>query len=102
MTKEFVPVREARARLADVIARATQGRTTVITRHNRPVAAVVPTELPIEHQQLQVEKIDWLLREGRHESTHSLSEVKLAIHDRRRNRRHERELNEHLQEREDR
>ncbi|OKH97685.1 prevent-host-death protein [Streptomyces sp. CB02923] len=42
MTERTVSVREARARLTDLVDRAEQGSPTVITRNGVPVAAVVP------------------------------------------------------------
>ena len=35
---------EARNQLPDLLAAAERGRTTVITKHGRPVAAIVPME----------------------------------------------------------
>jgi prevent-host-death family protein len=35
---------EARNELPDLLAAAEKGRTTIITRHGRPVAALVPIE----------------------------------------------------------
>ena len=35
---------EARNRLADLLEAAEKGRSTIITRHGRPVAALVPIE----------------------------------------------------------
>ncbi|MFF5716790.1 type II toxin-antitoxin system Phd/YefM family antitoxin [Streptomyces buecherae] len=42
MVENTVPVREARARLADYITRAEEGVPTVITRDGVSVAALVP------------------------------------------------------------
>lgn len=35
---------EARNQLPDLLAAAAEGRSTIITRHGRPVAALVPIE----------------------------------------------------------
>jgi prevent-host-death family protein len=35
---------EARNQLPDLLAAAERGRSTIITRHGRPVAAIVPIE----------------------------------------------------------
>jgi prevent-host-death family protein len=35
---------EARSQLPDLLAAAEKGRSTIITRHGRPVAALVPIE----------------------------------------------------------
>lgn len=57
-----VQIREAKACLSAVIADAEQGKPTLITRHNRPSAMVVPVSagerlFPLERPSLA----DWLL-----------------------------------------
>lgn len=41
---DTLQIRDAKASLSSVIAAAEQGRPTVITRHGRPSAMVVPIE----------------------------------------------------------
>jgi prevent-host-death family protein len=41
MTKTVV---EAKEQFCEVVARASQGQATTITRHNRPVAKIVPAQ----------------------------------------------------------
>ncbi len=41
-----VSVADAKARLSELLDRASQGEEVVITRHGKPVARLVPTERP--------------------------------------------------------
>lgn len=59
---EEVSVRDARARLASLLAQAEEGEPTVITRAGEPVAAVVPMEA---FQALEEAADELLAREAR-------------------------------------
>jgi prevent-host-death family protein len=41
---ESVGLFEAKTHLSELVARAERGESTVITRHNRPVARIVPVD----------------------------------------------------------
>lgn len=47
---------QARAQLPHIAAEARAGRTSVITRHGEPIAAVVPVSLLREQQAVRVRK----------------------------------------------
>lgn len=42
MNTQSIGLFEAKTRLSELVARAEQGEETIITRHNRPVARLVP------------------------------------------------------------
>ena len=44
MTAQTIGLFEAKAHLSELVARAEQGVEVVITRHNRPVARLVPVQ----------------------------------------------------------
>jgi prevent-host-death family protein len=78
-------VRDARAHLADVIARAQRGTPTVITRNGQAVAAVVPIEdfnaLEDAIDRYFAREADRDLAENPDAPTYSMSEVVAAIFD---------------------
>jgi prevent-host-death family protein len=44
MTAQTIGLFEAKAHLSELVARAEQGAEVIITRHNRPVARLVPVQ----------------------------------------------------------
>lgn len=69
-------VRDARAHLAAIVDRADHDDTpTVITRHGREVAAVVPIDLLRDYRALEEREILRIIAERRGEPTVSLEEV---------------------------
>jgi prevent-host-death family protein len=76
-------VRDARARLAEVITRAQNGSPTVITRNGAAVAAVVPIEdfnvLEDAVDRYFAREADRDLAENSHARTYSMSEVVAAL-----------------------
>jgi len=44
MTAQTIGLFEAKAHLSELVARAEQGDEVIITRHNRPVARLVPVQ----------------------------------------------------------
>jgi prevent-host-death family protein len=76
-------VRDVRARLADVLARAQNGSPTVITRNGEPVAAVVPLEdfnvLEDAIDRYFSREADRDLAENPEAPTYSMSEVVAVI-----------------------
>jgi prevent-host-death family protein len=61
MVVENVGMREARARLADLLDAAEQGGITLITRHGRAAAAIVPAALVAQPDEA-VEAVTYALR----------------------------------------
>jgi len=54
MNDEAIPrkgVEEARNRFPDLLTQAEEGKSTIITRHGRPVAAIVPLSVLAEGTQ---------------------------------------------------
>ena len=43
---EMVPIHDLKARLAELVEAASRGARVIITKHNHPVAALVPVEPP--------------------------------------------------------
>ncbi|MBW1603747.1 type II toxin-antitoxin system Phd/YefM family antitoxin [Streptomyces sp. JJ66] len=80
-----VSVREARARLADILDAAAAGEPTVITRGGEPVAAVVSMDdynaLENAADELLAREADKILEEERGQPTHSMAEVLADIFD---------------------
>ena len=78
-------VRDARARLAEVISRAQNGSPTVITRNGAPVAAVVPIEdfnvLEDAVDRYFAREADRDLAENPDARTYGMAEVVAAIFD---------------------
>lgn len=87
---EFIGLFEAKTHLSELIARAERGEEVVITRHNKPVARLVPMteqpaldverrrqavaalqdlrdELSRSHGKMRTDEIVSLVREGRDE-----------------------------------
>ena len=68
---ECVGLFDAKTRLSELVARAESGDEVVITRHNRPVAKLVPIapreELRARHGSLTTAEIVSWVREGRDE-----------------------------------
>jgi prevent-host-death family protein len=59
-------IRDARQRLAEIVDRAEhEGNPTVITRHGREVAAVVPIEFLREYRVLEESEVLRILNERR-------------------------------------
>ncbi|WUH93364.1 type II toxin-antitoxin system Phd/YefM family antitoxin [Streptomyces sp. NBC_00433] len=58
---DSVSVREARAKLAEVIDRAVAGEATLITRNGRPAAAVIPID---EYEALEEAADELLARQA--------------------------------------
>src|SRR5689334_11315409 len=56
-------IREARARLADVVDQADRDQPTVITRRGRPVAAVVPVQILRRYLELEEREINRVVDE---------------------------------------
>ncbi len=67
--------RTARSRLGDLIDRALRGETTVITRHGKEVAAVVPAGALRRLRLLEDEADRRAVLDALHERTHGLDEV---------------------------
>jgi prevent-host-death family protein len=59
-----VPVRDARAQFGELIDRATHDEATVITRHGKEVAAVVPIELLRQYRVWEEQEDLRLVREA--------------------------------------
>ena len=45
MERQTIGLFEAKTHLSELVARAEQGGETIITRHNKPVARIVPIEI---------------------------------------------------------
>jgi prevent-host-death family protein len=58
-------VKELRDHLAEVVDRAAHDELTIITRHGREVAAVVPIELVREHRAWEEERVLRIVEERR-------------------------------------
>ncbi|GAA2841938.1 hypothetical protein GCM10010441_77540 [Kitasatospora paracochleata] len=83
MSEHHLSVREARAQLADAISRAGAGQTTVITRHARPAAALVPIALLEHYQRLRRAELVRLVEARNLEPACTLAEVHAALWQRR-------------------
>lgn len=69
-------IRAARINLAAIVDRAEHdGEPTVITRHGREVAAIVPIDLLREYRVLEEREILRMISERRDEPTVSMEEV---------------------------
>jgi prevent-host-death family protein len=62
---ETVGLFEAKTHLSELVARAEQGEEVVITRHNRPVARLVPVEPVDRDAAARREAIDALIGASR-------------------------------------
>jgi prevent-host-death family protein len=49
MPSQTIGLFEAKTHLSELVARAERGEEVVITRHNRPVARIVPIAAGVEH-----------------------------------------------------
>ena len=48
-TRKVVGIEQARAQLPAIVAQAHQGQISVVTRHGKPVAAIVPMDMARAH-----------------------------------------------------
>ena len=48
MSTKTIGLFEAKTHLSELVARAEQGDEVIITRHNRPVARIVPFVAPVQ------------------------------------------------------
>ena len=62
---EKLSVFEAKARFSEVISRAESGKQTVITKHGKPVARVVPDKAKKPEQWDRSEVIDRIMKFSR-------------------------------------
>lgn len=62
---ETVGLFEAKTHLSELIARAERGEEVVITRHNKPVAKLVPVTAPVVDGNAKRRSIEALLRGAR-------------------------------------
>lgn len=70
-----LPLKDARSRLAEVVERATHDEPTVLTRHGKRIAAVVPIEMLDEYQRREDERAIALIEERRNSPTVSFETV---------------------------
>ena len=84
-TQSQLSVRDARARFAEVVSRAEGGTPTIITRHGRAIAAVVPIEdynaLEDAIDRYFAQQADRDLAENPDAPAYSMSQVVAAIFD---------------------
>ena len=96
MSTQTIGLFEAKTHLSELVARAEQGEEVIITRHNKPVAKIVPVsqagtfdaarrraaigqlealreELRLRHGALPAEEIVDLVRAGREERDEQIS-----------------------------
>jgi prevent-host-death family protein len=59
---ETIGLFEAKTHLSELVARAERGEEVVITRHNKPVAKLVPVAAADQDAQSRREAVDQLLR----------------------------------------
>ncbi|MEV0115614.1 type II toxin-antitoxin system prevent-host-death family antitoxin [Streptomyces sp. NPDC050844] len=78
---ESVTVREARAHLAELVARAEAGEMTVLTRNGRRVAALVPIEDLDAFNQAADELAALEAERHRHDPTVSAAELLAGLFD---------------------
>ena len=62
---ETIGLFEAKTHLSELVARAERGEEVVITRHNKPVAKLVPVAATDQDPQARREAVDELLRTSR-------------------------------------
>jgi prevent-host-death family protein len=62
---ETIGLFEAKTHLSELVARAERGEEVVITRHNKPVAKLVPVAAADQDAQARREAVDELLRASR-------------------------------------
>ena len=62
---ETIGLFEAKTHLSELVARAERGEEVVITRHNKPVAKLVPVAAAEQDAQARREAVDELLRTSR-------------------------------------
>jgi prevent-host-death family protein len=62
---ETIGLFEAKTHLSELVARAERGEEVVITRHNKPVAKLVPVAAADQDAQARREAVDELLRTSR-------------------------------------
>jgi prevent-host-death family protein len=62
---ETIGLFEAKTHLSELVARAERGEEVVITRHNKPVAKLVPVAAADQDAQARREAVDELLRSSR-------------------------------------
>ena len=55
---ETVGLFEAKTHLSELIARAERGEETIITRHNKPVARIVPFGVPKVTPELVLQRLE--------------------------------------------
>jgi prevent-host-death family protein len=65
MTSQTVGLFEAKTHLSELIARVEAGEEVVLTRHNRPVARIVPFVADLQGVAARKEAVDALLRAAR-------------------------------------
>ncbi|MFE0462521.1 type II toxin-antitoxin system Phd/YefM family antitoxin [Kitasatospora sp. NPDC058965] len=82
MSQEELPVRQARARFADAVAQAGAGRSTVITRHGRPVAVLLGMEQWEHLKRLQTFRFERLVEDRWYEPRLPLVATLLEFQDR--------------------
>jgi prevent-host-death family protein len=59
---ESIGLFEAKTHLSELVARAEQGEEVIITRHNKPVAKLVPIKAEAADPVLRHDAVDKLLR----------------------------------------
>ena len=62
---ETVGLFEAKTHLSELIARAERGEEVIITRHNKPVAKLVPVAAPPADRGTRRQSVEALLRAAR-------------------------------------
>lgn len=62
---ETIGLFEAKTHLSELVARAERGEEVIITRHNKPVAKLVPVAAADQDAQARRETVDELLRTSR-------------------------------------
>jgi prevent-host-death family protein len=62
---ETIGLFEAKTHLSELVARAERGEEVIITRHNKPVAKLVPVAAADQDAQARREAVDELLRTSR-------------------------------------
>lgn len=71
----ILPLREARNRFAEVVDRASHDEATVLTRHGKRVAAIVPVEVLDAYRRWEDERALRLIEERRNGPTVSFDDV---------------------------
>jgi prevent-host-death family protein len=75
MTHMAVPLREARGRFGELVEHAQHEDPVVLTKHGKPVAAIVPIDLLEAFERFEEERIARLIDERRNSPTVSYDEV---------------------------